>query len=44
MYAGIFMLGILGYTVNLIFLATERRILRWHRGWRASELGAQGGG
>jgi ABC-type nitrate/sulfonate/bicarbonate transport system permease component len=43
MYAGVFMLGLLGYAVNLLFLATERRILRWHRGWRASELEAQGG-
>jgi ABC-type nitrate/sulfonate/bicarbonate transport system permease component len=38
MYAGIFMLGIIGYCVNLIFLAIESRLLRWHRGWRASEL------
>lgn len=38
MYAGIFMLGLIGYGVNLIFLAIERRALRWHRGWRASEL------
>jgi sulfonate transport system permease protein len=38
MYAGIFMLGLIGYGVNLIFLAVESRVLRWHRGWRTSEL------
>jgi ABC-type nitrate/sulfonate/bicarbonate transport system permease component len=43
MYAGVFMLGLLGYAVNLIFVTTERRILRWHRGWRASELETHGG-
>jgi len=36
MWAGIVMLGIVGYAVNLCFLAFERRILRWHRGWRAT--------
>lgn len=44
MYAGVFMLGLIGYAVNLIFLATERRVLKWHRGWRASALDAAGGG
>jgi ABC-type nitrate/sulfonate/bicarbonate transport system permease component len=36
MWAGIVMLGIVGYAVNLCFLAFERRILRWHRGGRAT--------
>jgi ABC-type nitrate/sulfonate/bicarbonate transport system permease component len=36
MWAGIVMLGIVGYAVNLCFLLFERRILRWHRGWRAT--------
>jgi sulfonate transport system permease protein len=36
MWAGILMLGIVGYVVNVCFLLVERRILRWHRGWRAS--------
>lgn len=44
MYAGVFMLGLIGYGVNLVFLATERKVLRWHRGWRASELDVVGGG
>jgi sulfonate transport system permease protein len=42
MYSGIFMLGLLGYAVNILFITTERRILRWHRGWRAT-VGSEGG-
>jgi ABC-type nitrate/sulfonate/bicarbonate transport system permease component len=38
MWAGIVLLGILGYVLNLIFLLVERRVLRWHRGARASAL------
>jgi sulfonate transport system permease protein len=38
MYSGVFVLGLLGYAVNLIFLFVERRILAWHRGWRATAL------
>lgn len=41
MWAGIIMLGIIGYLVNVIFLAVEHRILAWHRGWRAASTGAQ---
>jgi ABC-type nitrate/sulfonate/bicarbonate transport system permease component len=39
MWAGIFVLSILAYVVNLGFAAIERRALYWHRGWRASQLG-----
>lgn len=31
MWAGIVVLGIIGYLANLLFVQTERRILRWHR-------------
>jgi ABC-type nitrate/sulfonate/bicarbonate transport system permease component len=39
MWSGILLLGILGYTLNGGFVLLERRILRWHRGARASALG-----
>ena len=32
MWSGILLLGILGYVLNLIFAAVERRVLAWHRG------------
>ena len=38
MWSGIVLLGILGYVLNLIFALVERRVLRWHRGARASAL------
>jgi ABC-type nitrate/sulfonate/bicarbonate transport system permease component len=38
MWSGILLLGILGYLLNVIFLLVERRVLRWHRGARASAL------
>jgi ABC-type nitrate/sulfonate/bicarbonate transport system permease component len=38
MWSGIVLLGILGYVLNLLFLIVERRVLRWHRGARASAL------
>jgi ABC-type nitrate/sulfonate/bicarbonate transport system permease component len=38
MWSGIILLGILGYTFNGIFVLIERRVLRWHRGARASAL------
>jgi ABC-type nitrate/sulfonate/bicarbonate transport system permease component len=38
MWSGILLLGILGYVLNAIFLLVERRVLRWHRGARASAL------
>jgi ABC-type nitrate/sulfonate/bicarbonate transport system permease component len=39
MWSGIFLLGILGYVLNAGFILIERRVLRWHRGARASALG-----
>jgi len=38
MWAGILVLALLGLAVNLVFVAVERRMLAWHRGWRAAEL------
>ena len=38
MWSGILLLGILGYTLNGTFVMIERRVLRWHRGSRASAL------
>jgi ABC-type nitrate/sulfonate/bicarbonate transport system permease component len=38
MWSGILVLGILGYLLNLGFTQVERRMLRWHRGARASAL------
>jgi ABC-type nitrate/sulfonate/bicarbonate transport system permease component len=38
MWSGILLLGILGYVLNVIFVLIERRVLRWHRGARASAL------
>jgi ABC-type nitrate/sulfonate/bicarbonate transport system permease component len=35
MWAGMIMLGILGYALNLAYALLERRLLRWHRGARA---------
>ncbi|MDR7439477.1 MAG: ABC transporter permease [Armatimonadota bacterium] len=35
MYAGIFLLGLLGYLVNVAFECVEGRVLSWHRGSRA---------
>jgi len=39
MWAGILLLGLLGYLLNAIFLLVERRVLAWHRGARASAEG-----
>lgn len=39
MWAGIILLGIIGYLTNLVFLVVERRVLAWHAGWRATALG-----
>jgi ABC-type nitrate/sulfonate/bicarbonate transport system permease component len=36
MWAAILLIGILGYLLNTLFLLVERRVLAWHRGWRAS--------
>jgi ABC-type nitrate/sulfonate/bicarbonate transport system permease component len=42
MWSGIILLGIFGYVINLIFLLVERRVMRWHRGWRATAKEAGG--
>ncbi|MBB4931224.1 ABC-type nitrate/sulfonate/bicarbonate transport system permease component [Lipingzhangella halophila] len=34
MWSGILLLALLGFTLNLVFLLVERRVLRWHRGAR----------
>jgi ABC-type nitrate/sulfonate/bicarbonate transport system permease component len=39
MWSGILLIGIIGYALNAIFALIERRVLRWHRGSRASALG-----
>jgi ABC-type nitrate/sulfonate/bicarbonate transport system permease component len=36
MWAAIVLIGVLGYLLNLLFLLAERRVLAWHRGWRAA--------
>ncbi|MGH3321181.1 MAG: ABC transporter permease [Streptosporangiaceae bacterium] len=41
MWSGILLLGLLGYLLNAGFAVVERRVLRWHRGARASELSGQ---
>jgi ABC-type nitrate/sulfonate/bicarbonate transport system permease component len=36
MWAAIVLIGLLGYLLNLLFILGERRLLAWHRGWRAA--------
>ena len=36
MWAAIVLIGVLGYLLNLLFILCERRLLAWHRGWRAA--------
>jgi ABC-type nitrate/sulfonate/bicarbonate transport system permease component len=36
MWAAIVLIGLLGYLLNLLFVIAERRLLAWHRGWRAA--------
>jgi ABC-type nitrate/sulfonate/bicarbonate transport system permease component len=40
MWSGIILLGVLGYTLNALLMLVERRVLRWHRGSRSSQLAA----
>jgi ABC-type nitrate/sulfonate/bicarbonate transport system permease component len=35
MWAAMVLIGVVGYLANTVFTATERRLLRWHRGSRA---------
>jgi ABC-type nitrate/sulfonate/bicarbonate transport system permease component len=37
MWAAIVLIGVLGYLLNVIFILAERRLLAWHRGWRAAQ-------
>lgn len=39
MWAGIILLGIIGYLVNYLFVRVESRVLAWHAGWRAMATG-----
>lgn len=39
MWAGTILLGLIGYTANLLFSMIEHRVLAWHRGWRSATLG-----
>jgi ABC-type nitrate/sulfonate/bicarbonate transport system permease component len=39
MWAAILLIGVLGYVLNVLFLVVERRLLAWHRGWRATAPG-----
>ena len=32
----ILLIGVLGYLLNVVYLLVERRVLAWHRGWRAA--------
>lgn len=38
MWSGIVLLALLGYTLNLMFILIERRVLAWHHGAKASAL------
>jgi ABC-type nitrate/sulfonate/bicarbonate transport system permease component len=36
MWAAVLLIGVIGYVLNLAYLLVERRLLAWHRGWRAA--------
>jgi ABC-type nitrate/sulfonate/bicarbonate transport system permease component len=36
MWASILLIGLIGYLLNLAYLLLEKRLLAWHRGWRAA--------
>jgi len=38
MYAGIILIGIIGYFMNFIFLTLSKRIMRWHEGFTATKI------
>jgi ABC-type nitrate/sulfonate/bicarbonate transport system permease component len=38
MWAAIVLIGLLEYLLNLLLILVERRVLAWHRGWRASAV------
>jgi ABC-type nitrate/sulfonate/bicarbonate transport system permease component len=37
MYAGIILVAALGYSLNRLFIALEKRAMRWHRGMSEGE-------
>jgi ABC-type nitrate/sulfonate/bicarbonate transport system permease component len=38
MWAGLFVLGAVGYVLNLVFAIVEGRVMRWHRGLRTMAM------
>jgi ABC-type nitrate/sulfonate/bicarbonate transport system permease component len=36
MWSAIVLIGVLGFLANIVFVLFERRVLAWHRGWRAT--------
>jgi ABC-type nitrate/sulfonate/bicarbonate transport system permease component len=38
MWAGLVMIGLLGFLANAGFLLVEHRVLAWHRGWRGAAI------
>jgi len=41
MWAGVFLLGLIGITLSFVFWLVERRVLAWYHGVRAAERGAR---
>jgi ABC-type nitrate/sulfonate/bicarbonate transport system permease component len=41
MWAGLIMIGLLGYLANGAFVLVEHRLLGWHRGWRGATQAAR---
>jgi ABC-type nitrate/sulfonate/bicarbonate transport system permease component len=39
-WAGLFMIGLIGVSANLLVLLIEARVLAWHRGWTANARSA----
>jgi ABC-type nitrate/sulfonate/bicarbonate transport system permease component len=37
MYAGLFVLALLGYAVNRAFLVVDARLMAWHKGLTRTE-------
>jgi len=37
-YSGIFLLGLMGYALNTLFVRLEDFILGWHRGYTAKTI------
>lgn len=43
MWSGIMVLGLLGLSINALFVVVERHVMAWHRGWRATARADEGG-